>query len=97
MDTDTKATTLPPTLPSTKKKAECAHFDAVEAVELNIDSALAEAEHRIAMGTLGSAEIIEFLRIELGRRDPRGAHHPAPGMENFKEPLDRLLSFVEEN
>lgn len=101
MDTTTKTTAetvAPAPKPSdTHKKAEYAHFDAIEAVQENIDSALAEAEHRILLGTMEAADIIGFLRIELGREDARGPHHPAPGMENFQEPLDRLLSFVEED
>jgi len=96
MDTATKTTPADaPKLPSTHKKAEYAHFDAIEAVNENIDSALAEAEHRILLGTMEAADIIGFLRVELGRQDARGPHYPAPGMENFEEPMDRLLSFVE--
>lgn len=84
-------------LPSTHKKAEYAHFEAIEAVNETIDGALVEAEHRIAMGTMEAADIIRFLRIELGRENAAGVHHAAPGMENFKEPMDRLLGFVKEN
>ena len=101
MDTATKtaapAEASAPKPSDTHKKAEHAHFDAIEAVHENIDGALAEVEHRILMGTMKAADIIGFLRIELGRQDARGAHHSAPGMENFQEPMDRLLSFVEED
>lgn len=101
MDTAPKTATStaePTPKPSeTHKLAEYAHLDALEAVSMNIDSALAEAEHRISMGTMEATDIIDFLRIELGRQDARGPHHPAPGMENLNSSLDLLLSFVKDN
>jgi len=100
MDTAAKATAptkSPADLPTTHKKAEYAHFDAIDAVNTAIDGALAEAEHRILLGTLDAADIIGFLRVELGREDARGPHYTAPGLADFQEPMDRLLSFVEVN
>lgn len=100
MDTASKtpATAKAPVeFPGTRQRAEYARFDAIEAVDGAIDSALAEAEHRILMGTMEAADIISFLRIELGREDARGPHHPAPGIEGFTDSLDLLFGFVKED